>query len=219
MSIKVNAQPKAVNWEKINVDVKLEYRATKNKIVQVGEQQWMSKNLEVTQFRNGDEILDANSDMVWQKAGYNQTPAWCWAMPGQPEFGKLYNSFAVNDPRGIAPEGWHVPTVEEWKKLYIFLGGNNDVMNKISSKAGWMYPSPKATNSSLLTIRPTGWRSANTTFFNTGDKICLWAASNGDDCDMFTILDYIANLQTNRTVILSHDCRDGAAIRLIKDVE
>ena len=81
---------------------------------------WCEKNLDVTHFRNGDEILHANTPELWKQAGLDGTPAWCY-YENNPEngakYGKLYNWYAVNDYRGLAPEGEHIPTDDEMTKL------------------------------------------------------------------------------------------------------
>jgi hypothetical protein len=85
--------------------------------VRIGDQLWMTRNLDVDRFRNGDLIPHVKSDEEWIKAGENGQPAWCY-YDNDPKngkkYGKLYNWFAVNDPRGLAPKSWHVPTDEEW---------------------------------------------------------------------------------------------------------
>jgi uncharacterized protein (TIGR02145 family) len=98
--------------------------------VSIGNQQWMTKNLDVVKFRNGEEIPEAKSDEEWRKAGERKEPAWCYydnsRNPGSigVELGKLYNFYAVTDPRGIAPVGFHVPTVAEWSELIEYIGGD-----------------------------------------------------------------------------------------------
>ena len=100
--------------------------------VTIGNQIWMTKNLNVDKFRNGDPILEAKTDEEWQKAGEKKQPAWCYydndPKNGE-QYGKLYNWYAVNDPRGLAPEGYHVPTDAEWTQLSDYLGGE-DVAGK-----------------------------------------------------------------------------------------
>jgi uncharacterized protein (TIGR02145 family) len=85
----------------------------------------MTRNLDVERFRNGDLIPHAESNEEWKVAGENGQPAWCY-YDNDPEngkkYGKLYNWFTVNDSRGLAPEGWHIPTYEEWARLEEFLG-------------------------------------------------------------------------------------------------
>ena len=93
--------------------------------VTIGTQVWMTKNLDVSTFRNGEIIPEAKTTDEWQAANTNHTPAWCY-YDNDPKngeiYGKLYNCYAVDDSRGLAPAGWHVPTVEEWKVMYDNIG-------------------------------------------------------------------------------------------------
>ena len=83
---------------------------------------WSTSNLEVSTFRNGDIIPEAKTNEEWVEAGKNEQPAWCWASndpEGRMEYGKLYNHYAVADPRGLAPEGWRIPTGYELQALIV----------------------------------------------------------------------------------------------------
>jgi len=98
---------------------------TYSQTVTIGTQVWMTKNLDASTFRNGDSILQAKTEVEWKKAGENKQPAWCYhnndpSIGGT--YGKLYNWYAVNDPRGLAPAGWHVPSSEEWETLIDKIG-------------------------------------------------------------------------------------------------
>lgn len=108
------------------------------KTVTIGAQVWMAANLNVSTFRNGDAIPQVTSDAEWEAAGENKQPAWCY-YDNDPKngtkYGKLYNWYAVNDPRGLAPAGYHVPTDAEWTTLDNFLG--DDAGNKMKSTSGW----------------------------------------------------------------------------------
>jgi uncharacterized protein (TIGR02145 family) len=108
--------------------------------VKIGDQEWMTINLDVDRFRNGDLIPHVESDEEWEKAGENEQAAWCY-YDNDPEngkkYGKLYNWFVVNDPRGLAPEGWHVPSKEEWDILEAFLGGEEIAGPKLKLDNGW----------------------------------------------------------------------------------
>ncbi len=106
----------------------------------MGKQVWMAKNLDVDKFRNGDRIPQAKTNEDWKKAGENQEPAWCYYDNDREygkKYGKLYNWYAVSDPRGLAPKGWHVPTDEEWLKLTDYLGGDKVAGTKMKSTSGW----------------------------------------------------------------------------------
>jgi hypothetical protein len=94
--------------------------------VKIGSQVWSTRNLDVSTFRNGDPIPEAKTDEEWKDAGNNQQPAWRYYNndpANGKKYGKLYNWFAVVDPRGLAPVGWHVPTQQEWVALHSFLLG------------------------------------------------------------------------------------------------
>jgi uncharacterized protein (TIGR02145 family) len=88
------------------------------KYVKVERQFWMKENLNVSSFSNGDIIPHAKNMDAWVLAGKNEQPAWCYyenTPSNETSYGKLYNWYAVNDPRGLSPEGWHVPSKEEWE--------------------------------------------------------------------------------------------------------
>jgi hypothetical protein len=89
---------------------------SRNNEVAIPKYVWMETNLNVDKFRNGDPIPEARTKEAWLLAGANGQPAWCYYDndPSNGEqYGKLYNWYAVNDPRGLAPEGWHIPSDTE----------------------------------------------------------------------------------------------------------
>ena len=106
----------------------------------IGKQVWMKSNLMVDRFRNGDPIPEARTEAEWQQAMQSGQPAWCH-YDNNPDFddvyGKLYNWHAVNDPRGLAPAGWHVPSDAEWTLLTAALGGSVTAGDKLKSGFGW----------------------------------------------------------------------------------
>jgi uncharacterized protein (TIGR02145 family) len=94
--------------------------------VKIGNQIWMSSNLNVCKFRNGDEILEAKTIDEWREADEKRIPAWCNyenKAKNDSEFGKLYNWHAVNDKRNLAPENWRIPSDKDFEVLSNFLGG------------------------------------------------------------------------------------------------
>jgi uncharacterized protein (TIGR02145 family) len=109
--------------------------------VKIGEQVWMASNLNVSKFQNGDPIYEAKTKEQWEKAGQNKKAAWCYYKNSSENgtvYGKLYNWYAVNDPRGLAPKGWHVPTREDWDDLISHLKTLDDyVCAPLKTKSGW----------------------------------------------------------------------------------
>ena len=83
--------------------------------IQIGTQIWTAKNLDVFTYQNGDTITEVKNIDTLKNI---QTGAWCYynfdAKNGK-KYGKLYNRYAVNDPRGIAPKGFHIPTDLEYQ--------------------------------------------------------------------------------------------------------
>jgi uncharacterized protein (TIGR02145 family) len=108
--------------------------------VTIGTQVWCTENLDVTTFRNGDVIHQAKTNEEWEMAGKKKQPAWCYynndPVNGH-KYGKLYNWYAVSDSRGLAPEGYHIPSDVEWTKLINYLGGENVAGAKLKSTFGW----------------------------------------------------------------------------------
>jgi uncharacterized protein (TIGR02145 family) len=106
----------------------------------IGTQVWMTKNLDVEYFRNGDPIPHCKTEEEWKEAGEKGQPAWCY-YENDPnngkKYGKLYNWSVVSDTRGLAPEGWHVPSDHEWDLLIYDLGGPDAAVKKMKSTYGW----------------------------------------------------------------------------------
>lgn len=109
--------------------------------VKIGYQTWASENLDVTKFRNGDEIAEVQSAEEWNQANEDGRPAWCY-YNNDPEtgkmYGKLYNWFAIGDEKKLAPEGWHIPTSAEWKILVDYAGGRDSAARNLKSVNDWI---------------------------------------------------------------------------------
>ena len=102
---------------------------------------WATRNLDVDTFKNGEKIPEMRTAAMWAKANTDKTPAWCYYMSNADSgkvYGKLYNFYAVTDPRGLAPAGWHVATDADYKILIEFLGGEKTAGVKLKNKCGWI---------------------------------------------------------------------------------
>jgi uncharacterized protein (TIGR02145 family) len=142
--------------------------------VKIGTQAWMTKNLEVTTFRNGDSIFHAKTIAEWEQAAKAKKPAWCFFLhdpKNGARTGKLYNWYAATDPRNLAPKGFHVPNEDDWNKLINFLGGEEVAAPKMRYGKLWgdsiLIISPKGMFGAL----PTGWlkyTESKSEFLNDG---------------------------------------------------
>ena len=149
----------------------------------IGVQNWSTTNLDVQAFRNGDTISEAQSVEQWKIAGDEGKPAWCFYDNNQEngeKYGKLYNWFAVNDPRGLTPEGWHVPSNEEWDNLTDILGGVEIAGLKMKITSGWE-DDINGTDESGFTGLPSGCRFSSSSFVGLGKFAGWWSSSETDD--------------------------------------
>lgn len=147
--------------------------------VTIGNQVWMAKNLDVSNYRNGDPIPQITDLSRWNSL---TTGAWCYykldPANGQ-TYGKLYNWYAVNDPRGLAPNGWHIPTDNEWWTLVTNLGGEAVAGGKMKNNGTsyWKSPNTGATNSSGFNALPGGYLNGILTFDQMGIVGSYWTST------------------------------------------
>ncbi|MBK7887686.1 MAG: hypothetical protein IPJ86_10465 [Bacteroidetes bacterium] len=146
--------------------------------VVIGTQVWMSKNLRVSKYRNGDPIPTNLSNTTWQNttsgayAIYNNTTT------NDSIYGKLYNWYAVADPRGLCPVGWHVPSDAEWTTLANFLGGSAVAGGKMKAVSNlWTPPNDGATNSSGFSGLPGGYRNNFGSYSYIGSGGHWWSST------------------------------------------
>ena len=147
-------------------------------VVTIGNQCWMKENLKTTKYRNGDLIPTNLSDAAWQATTsgafsiYNNTTA------NDSIYGKLYNWYAVADPRGLCPTGWHVPSDAEWTTLENFLGGSSVAGGKMKAVSSlWTSPNTGATNSSGFTGLPGGGRNFDGEYIFIGTNGYSWSST------------------------------------------
>ncbi|HPM99449.1 MAG TPA: FISUMP domain-containing protein [bacterium] len=150
------------------------------KTVQIGNQIWMAENLKVTHYRNGDPIPNITSSDVWSKL---ENGAYCCydnQLANAKTYGLLYNWYAVNDNRRLAPKGWHVPSDKEWQQLGDFLGGEYYGGGKLKEKgtSHWRSPNMGATDELGFRALPGGYRYyRDGSFDNLGTTARFWSSS------------------------------------------
>ncbi|MCD4744292.1 MAG: fibrobacter succinogenes major paralogous domain-containing protein [Desulfobacteraceae bacterium] len=113
---------------------------TAHKTATVGEQIWSVENLNTAYYRNGDPILEAKTKAEWEACYKSEEGAWCYyenKISHGEKYGKLYNWYAVNDSRGLAPMGMHIPTRKEWHLLVSNLGGETQAFENMKSPTGF----------------------------------------------------------------------------------
>lgn len=163
---------------KTPVNVPKKEPASDPESVSIGANRWELANLNVSTFRNGDSIPHAKSNKDWVAAGDAGKPAWCYYNNNPAngaKYGKLYNWYAVNDPRGLAPEGWMLTTDSDWSRLAASAGAQN-VAYYLKSGNGWA-DGYNGTNKSGFNGLPGGYRVENGSFLNLGSVGIWWSTT------------------------------------------
>jgi uncharacterized protein (TIGR02145 family) len=186
--------------------------------VKIGNQIWMTKNLDVVTFRNGDTIFEAKSDYEWQKANQEKKPAWCYYENNEvkgSKYGKLYNWYAVNDSRGLAPLGWRIPSQEDCEILIEFVG--HDYSLKLISGKDWGFHN--SSNETGFSALPGGARWRDGDFQGSSDDEMY-----RKDANFWTSYGYeearvAGQIQITKSMVHFFNERDksqGASVRCIK---
>ncbi len=192
--------------------------------VTICNQVWSTKNLDVSTYRNGDAIPQVTDSAQWANL---TTGAWCYYNNDPANgaiYGKLYNYYAVVDPRGLAPAGWHIPSHSEWKKLVKCVDPTSDttIIGIISNNAGgplkevgtsnWKTPNTGATNTSNFSALGGG-RRHSTPSVDFGYKTYQgnwWITDQ-----------YVFRLDNNNTDVYIYEYTfeptTGVSVRCIKD--
>ena len=225
---------KALNLGDSNAKVLLDKYCSNDvsvfKEVLIGEQVWMAQNLNVDKFRNGDPIPEAKTKEEWVKAGENKQPAWCYykyeAAYGE-KYGKLYNWYAVNDPRGLAPKGWRIPSDDDWGRLIDYLGSEKPhnstgrsliAGSKMKSADGWLSnnkgESGNGTNESGFSGLPGGSCGGGIFSAKIGTNGYWWSSTEVDDTDakyisLDNVMDLVGWFSTRKA--------KGFSVRCLKD--
>lgn len=157
----------------------------------IGDQEWMSENLRVIRYNNGDSIPNVTTDGAWNAL---TTGGFCWYNNDNQYdlvYGKLYNWFTIDDSRGVCPTGWRVPSDSDWSTLINFLDNSSDsTVNGIESTVAggmlketgltyWDSPNTGATNSSGFSARSAGSRGFSAFDPTFGTHALWWSTDEG----------------------------------------
>lgn len=190
--------------------------------VKICNQIWTKKNLNTLHYRNGDLIPQVTDPIQWAKL---TTGAWCYYNndpTNATNYGKLYNWYAVNDPRGITPVGWHVPTETEVQSMIDCLGGWQVAGGKMKSTRSWSSPNLGANNSSGFTAISIGMRNSTcpgsttpSASFSILGHYASWWTSTGQD--LTNAAAYTNNYNLTSCYTYGTCKTSGFSIRCVKD--
>ena len=199
--------------------------------VTIGSQVWMKNNLYVERYRNGDPIPQVTDSTEWANL---TTGAWCYYNNDRakgPIYGKLYNWYAVSDSRGLAPNGYHIPSDDEWTILTNYLKSNSQFWcNSISENVGkslasnelWTLNSNPCSigtilnnnNSSGFSALPGGYRNNYGSFLWLSFSGYWWSKTTNNENKVYSPYLYFGSGGVYKTI--SHKV-SGFSVRCIKD--
>jgi uncharacterized protein (TIGR02145 family) len=181
----------------------------------IGSHVWMTENLKVTRYRNGDPVQEVQDATEWStltvgaRCSYDNNPE------NGKTMGMLYNGHAVSDPRGLAPAGWHVATDEEWSDLVEACGGESEAGKALKVAGKWEAQSVKAGERNGFDVLPAGARrDSDGQFVLCGQFARFWTAtpaSNGKTWGR--AMEYYDDAVHRGEV----GPRNGFAVRCVKD--
>jgi uncharacterized protein (TIGR02145 family) len=190
-------------------------------VIQIGNQHWMVENLKTTHYNNGDPIQyvqqESSEPDVWENLNSGAYGYYDDDLNHLETYGNIYNWGVVNDKRGICPEGWHVPTHDEWTVLTDYLGGVYVAGGKMKEAGSehWNSPNVGATNESGFTALPSGLRiNYNGNYNYIGIYGYFWSSSESNSDNAW-----------NRKLYYNHDNvewtsrpkRNGFPVRCLAD--
>jgi len=180
--------------------------------IKIGDQLWMAENLKVTHYRNGDPIPHVSDITEWMNLTTGAYFNYDNNETNADTYGRLYNWYAVNDSRNIAPRGWHVPSDAEWMTLVYYLGEDGDRL-KESGTEHWSSPNT-GTNESGFTGLPVGGHYGYENFRYLGTSASFWTSS--EYSPNHAILWGLR--PTSPGVFYSHNKKQcGFSLRLVRD--
>jgi uncharacterized protein (TIGR02145 family) len=178
--------------------------------------EWMIENLNVSHYSNGDEIPQVQDPEEWANL---KTGAWCYYLNDSSYgvvYGKLYNWYAINDPRGLAPEGWRISSKKDWVLLTECLGGDNVAGGKLKEigSSHWMSPNVGAVNTSGFSALPAGGRSSKGEFTLVDNLGVYWTSDSHDELQA-----WIRHLSYSNTFVVEfyNDKRNGFSVRCVRE--
>lgn len=187
----------------------------------------MAENLSTSKFRNGEDIFKATNRQEWIKAGEEGRAAWCYIgfNDAHANRGKLYNWYAVIDPRGLAPKGWKVPAIEDWDKL-----ANRPDGSKLKHTSGWRSAHVQNTGPNSASVPETfvnGNGSNSTGFSATPTSHFFYGGFDKSDIEAYfwsTTENNQHTVQCKKLWWINHEFqtlnmnkRDALSVRCMKD--
>lgn len=215
-------------------------------VAQIGEQCWFAENLRTTAYSNGDVIPSGLPQAEWSSTeetllgaaavygeetgpcnNYSPDVEACDEAAALEAFGRLYNGYAVQDPRGLCPNGWHIPTVEEWLELEEHVVGEGAPESKgfaLKSTASWSgytnsfgkFIDGNGGDDHGFAAMSAGFRFSNGAFGLSGMICRFWSATSTDAHSAYVLE---LGIHADNLAIQNAHAVTGLSVRCLQDAE
>ena len=184
-------------------------------IVTIGTQVWTVENLRTTHYNNREAIPIVKDSAQWINLS---TGACCFYSnnSGYKNYGCLYNWYAINDSRQLAPIGWHIATDADWQTLIDYLGGQNVAGGKlkVTGTGLWLAPNAGATNETGFSAIPAGCRNNSGSFLYLKNYSFWWSSTPNTSNEAFNRL---ISSDAAQIVRGNYDKKNGFTVKCVKD--
>jgi uncharacterized protein (TIGR02145 family) len=193
----------------------------------IGQQEWLSENLAVSKYNNGDDIQFITENSEWSSSYTGSYSIYENLIENDSIYGKLYNWYSIGDNRGICPIGWHVPSLSEWTELINFIEPNaqgglfeyNNVGAALKNQfifgygGYWQSPNVGAANNFGFNALPAGIRNEFGEFWSINVTTSYWSSTSQND-NAFSL-----NMQSGLSSINQWNIpkKYGYSVRCLKD--
>jgi uncharacterized protein (TIGR02145 family) len=195
--------------------------------ININGQVWMTENLSITKFNNGDDIPFAKTKKELSELAKIKSPAYCYSAYKKANtevYGLLYNYYVIEDPRGLAPEGWRIPLIEDYKQLFDSISLSDKTVSRVLKKVGFWGDG--------IIENPNGFNavpSGTISFYNDQPFFCAYFSkfqcglatycpNKTKETDFVDFINILNNNENNPNFQLYKSCKkwDLTAIRCIK---
>lgn len=204
--------------------------------VRIGNQIWMASNLRTRHFLDGSEISSKFASVVDPKCydiwPYDKNDSDIENVKRE-DVGLYYNFAATKDKRGLCPQGWHVPSYDEWRFLTDYLEGLNEaqlggvsVAKSLASQNGWLLDNgkgkigdnPSSNNTVFFSAFPAGYIFHGKKIIDYSKKACFWSSTEVMNLDQFADAFFLEYDDDDDGFELCRRFRDcGFSVRCIKN--
>ena len=141
------------------------------KVVTIGSQTWLAENLNFETEKSKCPVADSSCTWLgrlytWFDATECNVPSYSWGRECE----------STSPVRGVCPEGWHLPSIEEWRVLQDAVGGLATAGKVLKSSSGW-YDGGNGSDDYFFSVLPVENFKADFPDEVVGEQTFFWSST------------------------------------------